>query len=1233
MAELSGFLINDGKVDPSVASYLTKVLQVETVADFAYCWTPDDFEQGMQDDVVSQVKEVSGNKVASRLQVARLRAAWNQARAQVDSPAPSEAGAPAAAQTAQSGTCPKTGLETAGHSKGGSLNAAQVAHIGDNFKGGLHKPKWDPEGLHRPHKVGDKTYETGFHYLLEAHELGGKNKDGGFGGPLLKDPYGDEISQLCQTLVTEGQSDKTLCYNNFKDPCPQLTKRQVELCKGFDYGDKTLKLPCGPLPWPAGCPEPGYKPKTDPLNGRWITVSGGQKEFIKTAIASGMLGAAEAHKIVADTDHEQTGGMYLRINQRCDTCTVDASVAKYARAKRTWRSGHYFYEPLVSGGNLLGVWVLPEEYRKIGFFWEMDSGKCFRIERRAFERNGHMILRQSTEVAGKISFVFYAKVSHDPESAIIPVQSRDYTALAGHDNAPDNLGKPYPCTAKDLDYPVKRDTWLEQNKIEMEKQRNMVGSAFAHCCDDGFEAHDNDKGGPVNAAHVAALGKEHFEGGLHKPKFHEEGLHKPMQAGGKTYTTGFHYLLEAHELGGKNPDGGYGGPLCTDPYGEEVVSMVNNLLAMSELDKTLAFKNFTLPCPELTKAQVDQCKGFDYGDKTLKLPCGPLPWPAGTPPPDYVPKTNPLTGRWITVSGGQAAFIKEAVKSGMLGAAESKKILADTDHEKTGGMYLRINQFGNQCTVDASIAKYARAKRTWRSGHYFYEPLVSGGNLMGVWVLPEEYRKIGFFWEMNSGKCFRIERRAYPVGPYMVLRQSTEVAGKISFVFYVKVDNDPGSKPIPVQSRCYTGLAGVDNAPDNLGNPYPCTAKDLDYPKKRDTWLDTNKEAMEEQQGKVDVAFANVCEKGFEVGGDHKGGPLNGKQIEKFGDNFKNGLHQPTFHEEGLHKPMQAGGKTYESGFHYLLECHELGGKNADGGYGGPLCKDPYGPEVSALLEKLQQEAEADRTLCYNNFCDPNPELTPAQTAQCKGFDYGDKTKTLPCGPLPWPAGTPEPGNVPKTNPLHGRWITVTGGQSAFIKESIKAGMLGAAEANKIQADTDHEKTGGMYLRINQFGDTCTVDASVAKYARAKRTWRSGHYFYEPLVSGGNLLGVWVLPEEYRKIGFFWEMNSGKCFRLERRAFQAGAFTFLRQATEVAGKVSFIFYVKVSNDPESAPIPLQSRDYTALAGRNNVCTNLGKPYPCTAKDLDYPKKRDTWLDKNKDQMAVQEKLVGQTFKG
>ena len=45
-----------------------------------------------------------------------------------------------------------------------------------------------------------------------------------------------------------------------------------------------------------------------------------------------------------------------------------------------------------------------------------------------------------------------------------------------------------------------------------------------------------------------------------------------------------------------------------------------------------------------------------------------------------------------------------------------------------------------------------------------------------------------------------------------------------------------------------------------------------------------------------------------------------------------------------------------------------------------------------------------------------------------------------------------------------------TGGQSAVIKEVIKIGLLGEDEANEFQADTDHEKVGGMYLRINQFG-------------------------------------------------------------------------------------------------------------------------------------------------------------------
>ena len=108
---------------------------------------------------------------------------------------------------------------------------------------------------------------------------------------------------------------------------------------------------------------------------------------------------------------------------------------------------------------------------------------------------------------------------------------------------------------------------------------------------------------------------------------------------------------------------------------------------------------------------------------------------------------------------------------------------------------------------------------------------------------------------MDSGRCFRIERRAFPVGPCMFLRQATEVNCNISFVFYVKVSCDPGSKPIPVQSPDYTGLAGVDHAPDNLGRPYKCTANDLDYPKARNTWLDTNKDAMEDQKQQVSAAL------------------------------------------------------------------------------------------------------------------------------------------------------------------------------------------------------------------------------------------------------------------------------------------------------------------------------------------------------------------------------------------
>ena len=50
-----------------------------------------------------------------------------------------------------------------------------------------------------------------------------------------------------------------------------------------------------------------------------------------------------------------------------------------------------------------------------------------------------MILRQAAEIDGLLSFAFYIKVSSDSESPPSPVQSHDYTGVAGLDNVPDYL--------------------------------------------------------------------------------------------------------------------------------------------------------------------------------------------------------------------------------------------------------------------------------------------------------------------------------------------------------------------------------------------------------------------------------------------------------------------------------------------------------------------------------------------------------------------------------------------------------------------------------------------------------------------------------------------------------------------------------------------------------------------------------------------------------------------------
>ena len=65
--------------------------------------------------------------------------------------------------------------------------------------------------------------------------------------------------------------------------------------------------------------------------------------------------------------------------------------------------------------------------------------------------------------------------------------------------------------------------------------------------------------------------------------------------------SGYTYKTEVHALLGMNKHGGFGVPLCAELYGDEVQSTVKRLLADSDNDKSLAFNNFTDPCPELMK--------------------------------------------------------------------------------------------------------------------------------------------------------------------------------------------------------------------------------------------------------------------------------------------------------------------------------------------------------------------------------------------------------------------------------------------------------------------------------------------------------------------------------------------------------------------------------------------------------------------------------------------------------
>jgi len=87
------------------------------------------------------------------------------------------------------------------------------------------------------------------------------------------------------------------------------------------------------------------------------------------------------------------------------------------------------------------------------------------------------------------------------------------------------------------------------------------------------------------------------------------------------------------------------------------------------------------------------------------------------------------------------------------------------------------------------------------------------------------------------------------------------------------------------------------------------------------------------QRGKVSTAFAQVRENGFEVGDNAKGGSMNGKHLEKsiwrsLVTISKTVCTSPHSTRMASTPPMEAGGKTHESGFYYLLECHKVGVKN-----------------------------------------------------------------------------------------------------------------------------------------------------------------------------------------------------------------------------------------------------------------------------------------------------------------
>ena len=56
--------------------------------------------------------------------------------------------------------------------------------------------------------------------------------------------------------------------------------------------------------------------------------------------------------------HTLTSGMFLSLRRR-EKFAQSVIQCLFARAERTWKTGPYFYEPLIHCSHLYAVWVLP----------------------------------------------------------------------------------------------------------------------------------------------------------------------------------------------------------------------------------------------------------------------------------------------------------------------------------------------------------------------------------------------------------------------------------------------------------------------------------------------------------------------------------------------------------------------------------------------------------------------------------------------------------------------------------------------------------------------------------------------------------------------------------------------------------------------------------------------------------------------------------------------------------